>query len=101
MYLRSNQSANIPPCEECTMRCNSMFRNLDAASLQKLSAEKTASVYKKGQTIFYENRQPHGVYCIFSGKVKIHKYGEDGQEQIVRFARPGSLIGYRAMLNGD
>lgn len=101
MYLRKSHLANIPACEECPMRQNSMFCNIEHASLQVMSAEKTANIYKKGQTIFYENRQPHGVWCIYSGKVKIHKCGEDGQEQIVRFARPGSLIGYRAMLNGD
>lgn len=101
MFLRKSHLANIPSCEECTMRTNSMFCNIDLLALNKLTSEKTASVYRKGQTIFYENRQPHGVYCIYSGKVKIHKFGEDGQEQIVRFARPGSLIGYRAMLNGD
>lgn len=101
MFLRKSQLTQIPPCEECTTRSSSMFCNIDSPSLLKMSAEKSASIYKKGQTIFYENRQPHGVYCIYSGKVKIHKYGEEGQEQIVRFARPGSLIGYRAMLNGD
>ncbi|HET6992661.1 MAG TPA: Crp/Fnr family transcriptional regulator [Bacteroidia bacterium] len=101
MLLKKSRIATAPPCEECTTRSTSMFCNVELMQLQKLSSEKTSSTYKKGQTIFYEDRQPHGVYCIYSGKVKIHKSGENGQEQIVRFARPGSIIGYRALLNGD
>lgn len=101
MLLRKSRIANIPACEACTTRSTSLFCNLELPALEKLSNEKSSTVYKKGQTIFYEERQPHGVYCIYSGKVKIHKYGEDGQEQIVRFARPGNIIGYRALLNGD
>lgn len=101
MLMRRSRIAHIPGCEECTTRSGSLFCNVDLPELEKLSAEKSANVYKKGQTIFYEDRQPHGVYCIYSGKVKIHKYGENGQEQIVRFARPGNLIGYRALLHGD
>jgi CRP-like cAMP-binding protein len=101
MFPKKSRIATAPPCEECTTRTTSMFCNVELMQLQKLSSEKTSNVYKKGQTIFYEDRQPHGVYCIYSGKVKIHKCGENGQEQIVRFARPGSIIGYRALLNGD
>lgn len=101
MLLKRSRTATAPPCETCTTRTNSMFCNVELSQLQKLSSEKTSSAYKKGQSIFYEGRQPHGVYCLYSGKVKIHKSGENGQEQIVRFARAGSIIGYRALLNGD
>ncbi len=101
MFPNNSRNDSAPSCEDCTTRATSMFCNVELPQLQKLSSEKTSSFYKKGQTIFYEDRQPHGVYCIHSGKVKIHKYGENGQEQIVRFARPGSIIGYRALLNGD
>jgi CRP-like cAMP-binding protein len=100
MLFKKSGAAAVPSCEECTTRSESMFCSVDLPSLEKMSGEKSSSIYRKGQTIFYEDRQPHGVYCIYSGKVKIHKYGENGQEQIVRFARAGSLIGYRALLNG-
>lgn len=51
--------------------------------------------------IFYEGNHPQGLYCIYSGKVKIHKLGQDGKEQILRLARKGNVIGYRAMLSND
>jgi CRP/FNR family transcriptional regulator len=101
MFSGKKRHSEVPPCEECTIRSTSMFCNLELHELKKLSEHKTSNIYKKGQSIFYEDRQPHGLYCIYSGKVKIHKYGENGQEQILRFAKPGQIIGYRALLHGD
>ncbi len=101
MFTNNSRHDSAPSCADCTTRATSMFCNVELPQLQILSSEKTSSIYKKGQPIFHEDRQPHGVYCIHSGKVKIHKYGENGQEQIVRFAKPGSIIGYRALLNED
>ena len=51
--------------------------------------------------IFYEGNHPQGLYCIYSGKVKIHKLGHDGKEQILRLAKKGNVIGYRAILSND
>ena len=51
--------------------------------------------------IFYEGNQPQGLYCIYSGKVKVHKLGDNGKEQIVRLAKTGNVVGYRALLHTD
>lgn len=48
--------------------------------------------------VFHEGGKPTGLYCINSGKIKIAKLGSDGKEQIVRLAKPGDLIGYRALM---
>lgn len=101
MFSRTRKNSEVPACHECTTRSTSMFCNLELHELTKISEHKTSNVYRKGQHIFYEDGQPHGVYCIFSGKVKIHKSGENGQDQIVRFAGPGRIVGYRALLHGD
>ncbi len=69
--------------------------------LALLSAGKTFNLYQKKQVIFYEGGQPQGLYCIYSGKVKIHKIRDDGKEQIVRLAKDGSVIGYRSLLVSD
>ena len=89
-----------PNCENCTERGRSIFCDLHATDLNKLSEHKAYNTYKKGQSIFLEGNQPQGLFCIYSGKVKIHKFGDDGKEQIVRFARKGNVLGYRALLSG-
>ena len=39
-----------------------------------------------------------GLYCINTGKIKLFITGHDGKEQILRFAKEGNIIGYRALL---
>lgn len=58
-------------------------------------------MYKKGQVIFHEGNRPHGVFCINEGKVKITRMGSDGKEQIVRLAKHGDVLGYRALIEGS
>lgn len=58
-------------------------------------------VYKKGEIIFHEGGHGFGIYCINSGKIKLSITGEEGKEQIVRLAKGGDVIGYRAVLSGE
>lgn len=92
---------DVSPCEKCGNLSGSVFCSLNKSELGQLSDYKSYNVYKKGQVIFYEGNLPQGLYCINSGKVKIHKLGDDGKDQIVRLAKTGNVIGYRALLSGD
>ncbi|OKL41519.1 Crp/Fnr family transcriptional regulator [Pontibacter flavimaris] len=66
--------------------------------LEELSANKSSCLYRKGQVIFNEGSKPAGLHCVHSGKVKVCKMGSDGKEQIIRLAKPGDVIGYRALM---
>lgn len=44
---------------------------------------------------------PSGLYCINSGKVKIYQRGYEGKEQIIRLAKNGDILGYRALISGE
>ncbi|WP_018477912.1 Crp/Fnr family transcriptional regulator [Pontibacter roseus] len=87
-----------PDCKNCTSRASSLLGCCRGAELEQLSATKSCYAYKKGQLIFHEGGKPSGLYCINSGKIKISKMGSDGKEQIVRLAKPGDVIGYRALM---
>ena len=41
------------------------------------------------------------MFCVYRGKVKVHKMGEDAKEQIVRFAKEGDVLGYRSLLGDE
>jgi CRP/FNR family transcriptional regulator len=56
---------------------------------------------KKGKSIFQEGKIPGGVFYLHSGKVKIFTTSKNGKEQIIHLAKPGDLMGYRALLGGD
>ncbi len=50
-------------------------------------------VFKKGEQIFKEGEQVKGIYFIYDGKVKVHKYWDAEKEFIVRFAKNGDILG--------
>jgi CRP/FNR family transcriptional regulator, polysaccharide utilization system transcription regulator len=88
-------------CHSCSSRYRSVFCDLNEPSLSDISDTKACGSYKKGQTIFTEGHYPQGLFCINAGKVKVSQLGEYGKEQIVRLAREGDILGYRALLSGD
>lgn len=92
------KALKIPSCDECRNE-NKLFCGLNHDDRVDLSVNKGSNFFKSGQTIFYEGNQPHGLYCIYKGKVKLAKLGADGKEQIVRFAGKGQVLGYRALLS--
>ncbi|MBL4594573.1 MAG: Crp/Fnr family transcriptional regulator [Flavobacteriales bacterium] len=94
------QPVDIPSCSNCG-NGNTIFCCLPSEELDKLSVNKDNNFFKKGQVIFYEGNHPHGMYCIYKGKVKISKLGDEGKEQIVRFAGEGELLGYRSSLSNE
>ena len=90
-----------PTCEACPVRHQGMFCDLGREDLRDLGRSHTANTYSKRSIIFYEGNPAMGIFCVASGKVKIYKHGINGQIQIVRLARPGDLLGYRALLAGE
>ena len=89
-----------PYCATCQHRVRSILRDVDDVAIQHLDSTKACYVYKKGQVIFSEGIPPTGLYCLHTGKVKIYKTGDEGREKIVRLAKSGDVLGYRALLMG-
>lgn len=85
-------------CSACGTFNKSIFCRLGELELDELDSNKRIITFKKGEVIFRERTFPNGLYCIHSGKVKLHKLGEEGREQIVRLAGPSNILGYRALL---
>ena len=85
----------------CIDNKETVFRHLTEAEREQLNAEKNCKTYKKGSEIYHEGSRTNGLYCINTGVVKIYKTGIDGREQIIYFAKPGHIIGYRSILSGD
>lgn len=88
-------------CSECSSRKDSLFCSVHADNLKSISDNKTCNVFKRGQVLFHEGNRPVGLFCILKGKVKVYKTGVDGREQIVRLAKDGDWVGYRALLGEE
>lgn len=90
-----------PNCNTCSTRGFSLFCDLLDKEIEQINVNKFCNRYKKGQIIFSEGNHPNGLYCINYGKIKLYKIGFDGKEQIVRLAKDGDLVGYRALISGE
>ncbi len=88
-------------CSSCIIRTHPLFRHLDEEEIQDISLNKITETFKRGSIIYREGNRMKGFYCVNSGIVKIYKTGFDGKEQIVRFAKPGDLIGYRSVVSNE
>lgn len=92
----------VPPvCEYCQARLSSVFTELSNSEMSLVSENHNCNYYRKGQIVFLEGNYPLGLFCINRGRVKIAQMGNEGREQIIRLAKAGDIIGYRALISGE
>lgn len=57
--------------------------------------------FRKNEIIYKEHESPEYLMCLLRGKVKIHKDGVGGREQIIRLINQKGFFGYRAAFAGE
>jgi len=88
-------------CDSCTIRTHPLFRHLVEQELQEIMFNKITETYKRGSIVYQEGNRMKGFCCVQSGIIKIYQTGFDGKEQIIRFAKPGDIIGYRSVISNE
>lgn len=96
-----SRRVSIPICEHCPIRSGSVFSVLGGGELSALNEAKGCYFYRRGEVIFHEGSYPAGIYCIHQGTVKLYRSDSIGNVVIVRLARQGDLLGYRALLSNE
>ncbi len=89
------------PIDKWDFKSESVFENMPLDELEKLTANQTEQMYKKGEMIFREGAYSTGIFFILEGKVKKYKLDNNGKEQIIYVANRGELLGYHAILAED
>lgn len=82
----------------CESNKISFLNQCTPAQAEIVEQAKSCGSYKKGELLFNESAIPLGIYCIVSGVIKLVRTNLDGKEQILRFAQPGDVLGYRALI---
>ncbi len=95
------REGNTYQCKTCACSSISVFRSLRSEELELLEAKLKCNSYKKGDILYREGSRITGCYCIQSGVLKIYKTGIDEKPQIVAFAIPGDITGYRSVLSNE
>jgi CRP-like cAMP-binding protein len=74
---------------------------LSEAETKRLSGQSTARDYGRGETIFSPKPQPHSVYLLERGLVRIFRLSPDGDEATLGYVRPGEIFGELGLLAGQ
>lgn len=88
-------------CFACSCQPGSIFGDLDATTLMELDRRRQPSIYPAGATIFFQDDQPHAVYCVGTGRVKLSRCSDDGRVVVLSTATTGAVLGVRALLLGS
>jgi len=80
---------------------HSLFRHLDSEQQNLILHNKITDTFKRGSIIYEEGHRMKGFYWVQKGILKIYKTGFDGKEQIIKFAQPGDIIGYRSVISSE
>ena len=92
---------DAPQCSQCSSLHLSAFSELYINDLEKFSQSKSCMFIKSGEPIFHEGKYPSGIFCVHKGKIKLSRDGQEGREHIVRFAKEGDILGYKALITGS
>lgn len=82
-------------CENCPNDGCLIKKYCREEQVQEFLAQKNTIPCRKSQNVIIEGAPIHGIYFVYSGKVKVLNTGINGREQILRFAREGEMLGQR------
>ncbi len=88
-------------CDQCIVRELSSLKSLTKDELVKISNCKTSRTVKKGEFIFEEGEVLNGVFCVKEGVCKLTKKSSNGNDQTVRLAKKGELLGQRSLISEE
>lgn len=89
----------VTACDACHGRGHAEWGALDEAGLATLNKARQVREYAPGDTIFTQGTICTGLFCIDAGDIALRKTDDHGTSGIVRMARAGQTIGYRALFS--
>jgi CRP-like cAMP-binding protein len=87
-------------CDTCHGRGHTEWGVLDDTALSVLNKSRQVREYSPGDLIFTQGTPCQGLFCVDSGDIALRKSDDHGASGIVRMARSGQTIGYRALFGG-
>ncbi|MBN2165767.1 MAG: Crp/Fnr family transcriptional regulator [Marinilabiliaceae bacterium] len=78
-----------------------LFNSLTQMQIEYLNQNIICNQYHKGTVIIHEGSRTSSIYVVIKGISKTYSTGFDGKEQILRFEKPGDIIGFNSLLNEE
>jgi CRP/FNR family cyclic AMP-dependent transcriptional regulator len=88
-------------CQSCKVRASGFFCQLGPAATEDFDTIKSPASYPAGAVLFLERQDPRGAFVLCAGQVKLSISSSSGKTLIMRIAKPGEILGLRAILSGS
>jgi CRP-like cAMP-binding protein len=75
------------------LRRSLIFSGLEDEELGSLAEIAVERRIEQDEFVFWDGDQPHGLYIIAEGKIKVMKHASSGKEFIIAFFGPGEMFG--------
>jgi len=87
-------------CLTCPIRPSSLFGCLKESELSLIEDFQTRVIkFETGDIIYNEGESLGLIYTLRAGHIKLTKFNNEGNAQIVRLVRPGDLFGYEKLIS--
>lgn len=83
-------------CSTCWVRARAEWSVLDRSEVALLNRAHRPRVYMPGETIFHQDDEPQGLYCVESGHILLRQLDAFGNEIAFQLVVPGDTMGWRS-----
>jgi CRP/FNR family transcriptional regulator, cyclic AMP receptor protein len=88
-------------CSLCRTRSSGPFCRLGGGALDSLPSAIGVHNFKRGQVIFYAGSPASALYIVRSGRIRVYRTWQDGEDLTLRLLGPGEIIGYRPLFAAE
>lgn len=78
-----------------------LFQNLDTEALEHVFSKVHATKVRKGDYLFMAGDDVHTLFVIHSGKVRIYRLTDEGDEQLIRILEHNDFTGELTLFNAS
>jgi CRP/FNR family transcriptional regulator, cyclic AMP receptor protein len=89
-----------PETSEVVLRKTQLFARLTVSEMRTLCARVSKRHFGRGETLFSEGDQCHGLFVVATGRIRIFKLSPSGREQVLAVEGPGSSFAELPVFDG-
>lgn len=89
-----------PATNEALLRKTQLFARLTESEMRTLCARVSKRRFARGQTLFSEGEQCHGLFVVATGRIRIFKLSPSGREQVLAVEGAGSSFAELPVFDG-
>jgi CRP/FNR family transcriptional regulator len=91
----------VTVCTDCASAPRHVWENMPPDFMLALAGRKTVRKLGRGDYLFHQGDACGAVFRLLSGVLLLRKGDRDGHSVVIRMMRPGSTLGYRALVRGE